>query len=114
MTNIFAAALGFAFGCTAQPSFSEEPAESEHAGAEFLLKVAGALADKDRPVWDQARAEALVEDLKAREEKSDFAWDEIDWETDAEAAAVKAAEDQKPIFVYFYLKGNVGPAAAPC
>ena len=36
------------------------------------------------------------------------------WQTDPEKASALAQKDQKPIFVYFFLKRNVGPAAAPC
>lgn len=67
-----------------------------------------------RPEWDQKKAVQKVKDVIALEEKGDFPWDKIAWQTDPEKASALAQKEQKPIFVYFFLKRNVGPAAAPC
>ena len=67
-----------------------------------------------RPDWDQKKAVEMVKGLVAQEDKGDFDWDKIDWKTDPIKAAALAQKEQKPIFVYFFLKKNVGPAAAPC
>ena len=68
----------------------------------------------ERPKWDQKVAVRKVKDLIALEEKGDFPWDDIAWQTDPGEASALARKEQKPIFVYFFLKRNVGPAAAPC
>jgi hypothetical protein len=67
-----------------------------------------------RPEWDQKKAVQKVKDLIALEEKGEFPWDKIAWQTDPAKASALAQKEQKPIFVYFFLKRNVGPAAAPC
>lgn len=67
-----------------------------------------------RPDWDQKKAVEIVKGFVAQEEKGDLAWDKIAWKTDPGEAAALAQKEQKPIFVYFFLKKNVGPAAAPC
>lgn len=67
-----------------------------------------------RPDWDQKKAVEIVKGFVAQEEKGDFDWDKIAWKTDPAEAAARAQKEQKPIFVYFFLKKNVGPAAAPC
>ncbi len=67
-----------------------------------------------RPDWDQKKAVEIVKGFVAQEEKGDFDWDKIAWKTDSAEAAALARKEQKPIFVYFFLKKNVGPAAAPC
>jgi hypothetical protein len=64
--------------------------------------------------WDQAKAIQKVKELIALEETGDFPWEKIAWQTDPNKAAALAQKEQKPIFVYFFLKRNVGPAAAPC
>ncbi|BDS06826.1 hypothetical protein NT6N_18660 [Oceaniferula spumae] len=92
----------------------EKKPENKNAGGEFLLKIMGALADKDRPVWDQQKAEAILADLIKKENAGDFAWEKIPWETDAKKAAARAKKEQKPILTYIFLKRDVGPAAAPC
>ena len=67
-----------------------------------------------RPDWDQKKAVKMVKGVVAQEEKGDFAWDKIAWKTDPAKAAALAQKEQGPIFVYFFVKKNVGPAAAPC
>jgi hypothetical protein len=67
-----------------------------------------------RPDWDQRKAVKMVKDLIALEELGDFPWDKVPWEEDSVEAAALARAEQKPILVYFFLKKNVGPAAAPC
>ena len=68
----------------------------------------------ERREWNQKKAEKIVKAVVEKENKSDFGWDQIKWNTDAEKAAKLAHETGKPIFVYFYLKKDVGPKAAPC
>lgn len=65
-------------------------------------------------IWDQKRAESMVQEVLQLEEANSFAWENISWIEDPELAARLAAEKQKPILVYFFLRGKVGPAAAPC
>lgn len=82
--------------------------------AGLLLPAAAVLAQAKRPDWDQQKAVALVKQLIAQEERGDFGWDKIAWQTDPEKAVALARQEQKPIFLFFFLKKNVGPAAAPC
>ena len=89
-------------------------AEEEHVGGEILLKIIGAFADKDRPVWNQEKAEAILNGIIAEEDKGNFAWDKIAWETDVQKAVARARKEQKPIFSYLFLKRDVGPKNAPC
>ena len=78
--------------------------------------VSHVIADDDskRPEWDQEQAIAKVKSLIAKEDAEDFAWDAIQWMTDKEAAVERARQEQKPIFLYFFLKGNSGPVKASC
>ena len=84
--------------------------------AVIALLPAFACADEPakRPEWDQKKAVAMVKGLVAQEEKGEFDWDKIAWKTDPAEAAALAQKEQKPIFVYFFLKKNVGPVGAPC
>jgi hypothetical protein len=81
-------------------------------GAIGLLTIG--LAWGQRPAWDQKAAEAKVRGLLAIENGQTRPWDRIAWETDPNAAALRAQRENKPLFVFFYLKKNVGPADAPC
>lgn len=47
-------------------------------------------------------------------EQSGQPWDKITWKTDVAEAVAIAQKEQKPIFVFFFLKKNVGPVDAPC
>ena len=67
-----------------------------------------------RRKWDQRKALEIVKGLIAKEDKGEFDWDKIAWQTDPKKAAALAKKEQKPVFVYFFLKKNVGPKAAPC
>ena len=80
-----------------------------------LLFVGEAVAQKPakRPEWDQKEAEARVKKVLALEGKG-LDWDKIAWQTDPAKAAALARKEKKPVFVFFFLKKNVGPAAAPC
>ena len=73
-----------------------------------------ALAQEKRPDWDQKKAAEKVKGLIALEEKGDLPWDKIAWQTDPAKAAALAQKEGKPIFVFFFLKKDVGPANAPC
>lgn len=81
-------------------------------GGLFLSSTLSVLA-QPRPKWDQEKAAEKVKQIIALE-KSGKPWDAIPWLTDVDAAVKKAQKEQKPLFVYFFLKKNVGPAAAPC
>lgn len=67
-----------------------------------------------RPEWDQEKAVAMVKALIAKEDRGEFDWDKIAWKTNAKEVVALAQKEQKPIFVYFFLKGEVGPKEAPC
>ena len=67
-----------------------------------------------RPEWDQKKAVEKVKRLIALEEKGELPWDKIAWKTDPAEAAALAQKEQKPIFVFFFLKKDIGPANAPC
>ena len=71
-------------------------------------------AQEKRPDWDQKKAAEKVKGLLALEEKGDLPWDKIAWQTDPAKAAAQAQKEGKPIFVFFFLKKDVGPANAPC
>lgn len=90
------------------------PADGEDVGGEILMKVLGFLADKDRPEWDQKKAEAILEGILEMEKKGDFGWEKIKWETDAKKAVARAKKEDKPLFTYLFLKRDVGPKEAPC
>ncbi len=77
-------------------------------GALFL---ASSIQAQER-VWDQKKAEKLVKGVLAKE-KTGQPWDTIPWMTNADKAAARAKKENKPIFLYFYLKKPVGPKAAP-
>lgn len=64
--------------------------------------------------WDQKKAVSIIKNLIEQENNGDFAWDNIDWMKDPEKAVARAKKEQKPIFVFLFLKKKVGPAAAPC
>ena len=86
------------------------------AVASVLLGSASAQADEPakRPEWDQKKAVEKLNNMLAVEEEGKLPWDDIAWQTDPAKAAALAQKEQKPIFIYFFLKKNVGPAAAPC
>ena len=81
----------------------------------FLVQgVAIAQKPPKRPEWDQKKAVETVKSVLAMEVKGDTPWDKIAWKTDPAEAVAAAQKEQKPIFVFFFLKKNVGPANAPC
>jgi hypothetical protein len=71
-------------------------------------------APKKRPPWDQAEAVRRVKGVLELESSGKRPWDDIGWETDAKQAAERATQEKKPLFVFFFLKKNIGPADAPC
>ena len=71
-------------------------------------------ADPVRPKWDQEEAVRRVKAITAKEAAGEFDWDKVAWMTDPAKAVELARKEQKPIFLYFFLKGDIGPAAAPC
>lgn len=81
-----------------------------------LLVLAGMALSQEpkRETWDQRRALQVVQGVRALEEKGDLPWDSIPWKTDAREAVDLAQKEQKPIFLFFFLKKNSGPAQAPC
>lgn len=74
----------------------------------------GLSQEKKTRKWDQEEAIKRVKAIIAQEEAGDFAWDKIQWNTDPAEAIALSKKQEKPIFLYFFLKGEVGPAAAPC
>lgn len=78
----------------------------------FVIGVG--IAKAERVEWDQQEAVRRVKSIIAQEKAHNFAWDNIDWTTDPGVAIELAQKKKKPIFLYFYLKGNVGPKEAPC
>ena len=80
----------------------------------FCLSPAFAQAQEKRPDWDQKKAAERVKGIIALEEKGDLPWDKIAWQTDPVKAAALAQKEGKPIFVFFFLKKDAGPANAPC
>jgi len=82
--------------------------------ASLLVITVPVATAADRPEWNQKKAEKIVGAVLDQEKNGDFAWDKIAWHTDAEKVAKFAAKQGKPIFVYLYLKKDVGPKAAPC
>lgn len=76
--------------------------------------AASAQEPAKRPEWDQKKAVEKVKKLLDGEEKGDLPWDKIAWKTDPAEVAALAQKEQKPIFVFFFLKKDVGPANAPC
>ena len=81
--------------------------------AALAVGVATGAEPAKRPEWDQKKAVEKVKGIIALEEKG-LAWDKVAWQTDPAKAAALAKEQQKPIFVFFFLKKNAGPATAPC
>ena len=81
-----------------------------------LLSPAGGFAQEPekRAEWNQKKAVEKVKHLIALEEKGELPWDKIAWKTDPAEAAALAQKEQMPIFVFFFLKKDVGPANAPC
>jgi hypothetical protein len=91
--------------------------------AVLLLSVAGigllvagfALCQQPagRPEWDQQKAIELIKKVAAVEE-SGQPWDDIAWLTDADEAVAQARKEDRPLFVWAFVRGTRGPAAAPC
>lgn len=71
-------------------------------------------AEPQRSRWNQNEAVRMVQEVINQEESKDFAWNKINWLSDPAEARAVAEREQKPILVYFFLKGTSGPAAAPC
>lgn len=69
-------------------------------------------AGKSR-VWDHDQAVAQVEHVLAVEKKG-RPWNEIAWLKDVDEATKRANAEQKPLFVYVFLRKDVGPVDAPC
>lgn len=78
-----------------------------------LLLAFPLVGSAQRPEWDQKKAVEKVQRILALE-KSGQPWNDIAWMTDADKAVARARKEQKPIFVYLFLKKNVGPKTAPC
>ena len=77
-----------------------------------ILARSTSLAQNDDRAWDQEKAKVVV-DRVLRTEKRGLKWDRIPWITDVDLATSTAAEQQKPILVYWFVKKG-GPAKAPC
>lgn len=76
------------------------------------IATAREFPEKTRPEWDQTKARKMVQDVIDAEAEG-IAWDEIRWMTDVESAIKKSKKEQRPIFVYWYVKKG-GPKTAPC
>ncbi len=61
-----------------------------------------------RPDWDQKKAVETVKCLIALDATGQ-PWDKIEWLTNGDKAVTRAKQENKPIFVYFFLKKNLGP-----
>ncbi|MEM6278930.1 MAG: hypothetical protein AAF733_05585 [Verrucomicrobiota bacterium] len=84
-------------------------------GAVFAFFLQGLLASAaERQDWDQEKAEAKVREVLAVEATGKLPWDDIAWETDPDAAVRRAQEEGKPLFLFLFLKKDVGPPEAPC
>lgn len=79
----------------------------------LLFCSSSSAKDKAR-VWNQEVARQKVMQVIEQERDGDFAWDKINWLTDPQEAHRVATREKKPIFVFFFLKKDVGPKAAPC
>jgi hypothetical protein len=79
-----------------------------------VLAGRAAAAESQRARWNQNEAVRMVQEVINQEESKDFAWNKINWLSDTAEARAVADREQKPILVYFFLKGTSGPAAAPC
>jgi hypothetical protein len=66
-----------------------------------------------RPEWDQKKAVEQVKKVIDLEKTQGQPWDKVAWMTDVEAAVARAKKEDKPIFLYFYVKKG-GPSEAPC
>ena len=80
-----------------------------------MLSSLGAYAQETpkRADWDQKKAVEIVKKVVALEEGGQ-PWDKIKWKTDVAEAVALAQKEQKPLFVFFFLKKDVGPVGAPC
>jgi hypothetical protein len=83
------------------------------AGLMATLGVTWSSDGHNRPEWNQTEALRRVQAVIAQEEAKNFAWDKIDWLTDPNEAAMRAQRENRPIFLYFFLKKDIGPKAAP-
>jgi hypothetical protein len=97
--------------------------ETQSMKSRMLLALAGIAAvfplfafsqeQAKRPEWDQKKAVEAVRRVTQLEQNGQ-PWDRIAWTTNVDEAVTRAQTENKPIFVFFYLQKNVGPAAAPC
>lgn len=78
--------------------------------------VCSAQADDNarlKRVWDQEEAVARVQCVLDTEAAGQ-PWNDIAWETNVAKAVERSNKENKPLFVYIFLKKKVGPVAAPC
>lgn len=75
-----------------------------------LFSVAGHSTELE---WDQQLAKARVQQVLDIE-KQGVPWEDINWMIDTGAAVIKAQEMNKPLFVFIFMKTEVGPPEAPC
>ena len=78
-----------------------------------LVGITFAHADEPRR-WNQDEAVARVKNVLQVENSGDLPWDNIAWETDVDKAIERSEEENKPLFVYIFLKKEIGPKNAPC
>lgn len=79
------------------------------------LCLAGiSLTADERAPWDQEKAEQTVNEVLILEKAGKKPWDEINWETDPTAAVERSRRENKPLFLFLFMKKDVGPPDAPC
>jgi hypothetical protein len=76
--------------------------------------IESAYADGAVSRWNQEEAVCKVNSVLTQEATQNFAWNKIKWITDCSVAEERARVEQKPIFLYFFLKGKGGPAEEHC
>ena len=81
-----------------------------------LSAIRDGAADEPAPKreWNQDEALTRVQEVLEIEKSGDLPWDNIAWETDAAKAIERSTKENKPLFVYMFLKKDIGPANAPC
>ncbi|MEM0970799.1 MAG: hypothetical protein AAF191_02880 [Verrucomicrobiota bacterium] len=79
----------------------------------LLAFAQSAVSEDATALWNQEKAKAKVQHVLDLEEQG-LLWDAIPWIADPALAASKAARLDKPIFIFLYLKTEIGPPEAPC
>lgn len=75
--------------------------------------IASSFVDADERKWDQEKAMATVKKVEAIEKLRPLPYEKIPWMTDMAKVEQLSKQQQKPIFVYWYVDKG-GPEASPC